>query len=344
MKIDTRLGFGIGGARRSAVAAELAGYDGLWTTETRHDPFLPLVVAAEHTSRVELGTAVAIALARNPTTVAHAAYDLQAASEGRFILGVGSQVRAHVVRRYGMPWSNPAARMREFVLAVRAVWRCWTDDAPLDFDGAHYQLDLMTPYFNPGPNPYGDPRIYLAGVGVRMTEVAGEVADGFLCHGFTTESFFRAVTLPALARGRAAAGRTLAGFEISGPSFVVTGMNEEEMANARAATRQQVAFYGSTPAYRAVLDHHGWGELHEALHALSREQRWDEMTALIDDEVLGAFAVVGEPEEIGPALHARFGDVVDRVTVDPPYTADPARWAELIEAIKSGGSPARRAG
>ena len=336
MKIDTALGFGLAGAKRAAVDAEAAGYDGLWTTETRHDPFCPLVVAAEHTDRIELGTAVAVAFARNPMTVASVAYDLQAHSGGRFILGLGSQVRAHVTRRFGMPWSAPADRMREFVLAVRAIWRSWSTDEPLDFRGDFYRHDLMTPYFNPGPNPHGEPRIFLAGVGERMTEVAGEVADGFICHSFTTESYFRTVTMPALQRGRARASRTLAGFEVSGPSFLVTGMTAPEMDRAAVATRQQIAFYGATPTYRPVLDHHGWADLGDELHRLSRRGDWRRMGELVDDDVLGAFAVVGPPDEIGPALHARYGDVVDRVTVDPPYTTDPARWRAVTEAIKGG--------
>jgi probable F420-dependent oxidoreductase len=340
VKIDTGLGFGMAGARRAAVQAEAAGYDGLWTTETRHDPFCPLVVAAEHTERIELGTAVAIAFARTPMTVAMVANDLQTQAGGRFILGLGSQVRAHVVDRFGMPWSAPAARMREFVLALRAIWACWATDTPLEFEGEFYRHTLMTPFFAPGANPYGNPKVFLAGVGARMTEVAGEVADGFFCHSFMTESYFRSVTLPALARGRAKAGLTMAGFEISGPSFIVTGMNADEQARAASATRQQIAFYGSTPAYRAVLDHHGWDDLHRDLHGLSQQGRWSEMGGLVDDEVLDAFAIVAEPEEVGPKLQARYGDVVHRVSVDAHDTADPARWRALTEAIRAGAHAA----
>lgn len=340
MKIDTALGFGPAGAAAAAREAESAGYDGLWSAETRHDPFSPLVVAAEHTARVELGTAAAIAFARNPMTVASVAHDLHAQSHGRFILGLGTQDEAHVTRRFGMPWSSPVARMREFVLAVRAIWRCWSDDSPLDFRGEFYRHDLMTPYFNPGPSPFGQPRIFLAGSGPKMVEVAGEVADGLLCHPFTTESYLREVLVPALARGRARAGRGLEGFEISGPSFIVTGATPLEQDRAATAVRQQLAVFGSSEAYRPVLDHHGWGQLAADLQRLARAGRYEEMAALISDDVLHAFAVVGEPEAIGPAIHARYGDVVDRITVDPPYSADPARWRELTEAIRAGSRAA----
>lgn len=291
-----------------AKRAEDRGYDGFWLAETKHDPFLALAGAAAATERIELGTAIAVAFARNPMTIATTANDLRLLSAGRFNLGLGSQVEAHITKRFSMPWSKPAARMREFVLAIRAIWHAWETGERLAFRGEFYKHTLMTPFFDPGPNPHGTAPIYLAGVGELMTEVAGEVADGFLCHNFTTERYLREVTLPALARGRAKAEKTLEGFEISGPVFAAT--NDEEIADVK----RQIAFYGSTPAYKAVLDLHGWGALHEELHRMSRRQQWTEMSELISDEVLHEFAVVGSPETVTAALLDRYGDVVTRLS------------------------------
>ena len=336
MKVDG--GFGYGGGLESVVASakeqEAAGYDGYWTAETAHDPFLPLLLAAEHTTTLELGTSIAVAFARSPMTLANTAWDLQAYS-GRFILGLGSQIKPHITKRFSMPWSHPAARMREMVLAIRAIWDSWNNGTKLDFRGDFYQHTLMTPFFNPGPNPHGDPKIFLAGVGRLMTEVAGEVADGFICHGFTTERFLREVTIPALAAGRAKAGKTMEGFEIVGPSFVVTGNSEGEIAKAAAATKQQISFYGSTPAYRPVLDLHGWGGLQDELNAMSKQGRWEEMGTLVDDEVLNTFAVVGEPEQIGAELHRRYGDCIQRLSFYAPYKADPDRWRRVMADLKA---------
>lgn len=290
----------------AARAAERSGCDGFWVAETRHDPFVALSRVAGGVD-LELGTAIAVAFARNPMSTAVLANDLQLLSGGRFHLGLGSQVQPHVTKRFGMPWSRPAARMREFVLAVRAIWHSWATGDRLRFRGEFHTHTLMTPFFDPGPNPFGNPAVWLAGVGELMTEVAGEVADGFLCHNFTTERYLREVTLPALARGRAKAGRTLAGLEVLGPSLVA---HDDRSA---ADVRRQIAFYGSTPAYRKVLDLHGWGDLHEELHRLSRRGRWDEMAELVTDEVLHAFAVVGAPAEAAAEYARRYGDVVTRV-------------------------------
>ncbi len=266
-------------------------------------------------------------------TLAQVAYDLQAFSGGRFMLGLGSQIRAHITRRFSMPWDHPAPRMRELVLAIRAIWACWEEGTKLDFRGDFYTHTLMTPFFDPGPNPHGTARIFLAGVGARMTEVAGEVADGFLCHGFTTESYLREVTLPALERGLATSGRTRAALQLSFPAFVVTGTSEEEMEAAGRSTREQIAFYGSTPAYVGVLEHHGWGEAHSQLNALSKQGRWKEMGGLIDDEMLHTFAVVAEPEQLAAGLEQRFGDVVDRISFYAPFRSDPARWQAVMEQL-----------
>ncbi|MEV7969772.1 LLM class F420-dependent oxidoreductase [Sphaerisporangium sp. NPDC088356] len=319
---------------KAAVEAERIGYDAIWLPEARHDPFIGLALAAERTERIELGTSIAVAFARNPMTTAMLANDLQLVSGGRFILGLGSQIEAHITKRFSMPWSRPAARMREFVCAIRAIWDSWATGDRLKFRGDFYTHTLMTPFFSPGPNPYGNPEIYLAGVGEYMTEVAGEVADGFICHPFTTERHLREVTLPALRRGRAKAGGSLDGFEISRPSLLVTGNDERELAAAVKAAKQQIAFYGSTPAYRQVLDLHGWGDLQDELNRMSKRGQWDEMSAAIDDEVLETFAVVGEPEQIADQLAKRYGDIATRVSFYAPDNSGQRRWAKVFAALR----------
>lgn len=338
MKVDASINVPIHGAGEKAAELEAAGFSGAWSAETSHDPFLPLALAADHTSTIELGTSIAVAFARNPMLLANIGWDLQALSGGRFILGLGSQIKPHITKRFSMEWSHPAARMREMVLAVRAIWDTWLTGAPLQFRGDFYRHTLMTPFFTPEATELGDlgpPRVFLAGVGQLMTEVAGEVCDGFFCHGFTTERYLREVTLPALERGRAKAGKTMEGFEITGPSFVVTGTTESELEQAATGTRQQIAFYGSTPAYRPVLELHGWGALQDELNTLSKQGRWEEMGTLIDDEVLNTFAVVGTPEQIAPELDRRYGDVVSRISFYAPYKSDPDRWRTVLDALKS---------
>jgi probable F420-dependent oxidoreductase len=336
MKVDGGISFDPSNAARSAKDAEAAGYDGAWTAETSHDPFLACLLAAEHTERLQIGTAITVAFARSPMTTAQTANDLQAYSGGRFLLGLGSQIKPHIEKRFSMPWSKPAARMREYVSAMRAIWECWNEGTKLDFRGDFYSHTLMTPFFNPGPNPHGAPKVFLAGVGELMTEVAGEVCDGFICHAFTTERYFREVTLPALERGRAKAGKTMEGFEISGPSFVVSGATEEDTARVAQGTREQIAFYGSTPAYKGVLEMHGWGDLHTELNSLSKQGKWKEMGELIDDEILDTFAVVAEPEQVAPQLLARYGDSVDRMSFYFPFGGDPERWAAVREQLRAG--------
>ncbi len=321
--------------RSRAKELEDIGYDGLLTAETSHDPFFPALIAAEHTSRIEIGTGIAVAFARNPMNLASIGYDLQLFSEGRFILGLGSQIKAHIEKRFSMPWSHPAARMREFILAMRAIWRCWNEGEKLDFRGDFYTHTLMTPFFNPGPSQYGAPKVFLAAVGEKMTEVAGEVADGIIIHGFTTERYVKEVTMPAIERGLARAGRSRSDFQVSGPLFVVTGPDEAALEQAATATRQQIAFYGSTPAYRGVLELHGWGDLQTELNALSKQGEWVKMGTLIDDEILRTFAVVAEPEQVGAELARRYGGIVDRCSFYAPYRADPERWRAVIDDLKA---------
>ncbi len=336
MKVDG----GIGGVSPEAIATsarelESVGFSGVWSAETSHDPFLPLLIAAEHTSQLELGTGIAVAFARSPMTLANTAWDLNEFSHGRFNLGLGSQIKAHIEKRFSMPWSRPAARMREMILAMRAIWSCWGEGTELRFEGEFYRHTLMTPFFNPGANAYGPPKVFLAAVGEKMTEVAGEVADGIILHGFTTERYVREVTMPALERGWAKAGKARADFELSGPLFVVTGTTEQEMERARAGTKQQIAFYGSTPAYRGVLELHGWGGLQPELNTMSKAGKWVEMGDLIDDEMLETFSVIGEPEDIPKLLMARYGDLVDRVSFYAPYQSDPDRWAKVLDGFKA---------
>jgi probable F420-dependent oxidoreductase len=334
MDVDGGIGFDPSGVIESARLAESVGYDGIWSAETQHDPFLPLVLAAEHTERIKLGTGIAVAFARNPMNLAMMANDLQTMSEGRFMLGLGSQIKPHIEKRFSMPWSHPAPRMRELILAIRAIWASWADGSKLAFRGEFYRHTLMTPMFDPGPNPFGNPAIFLAAVGELMTEVAGEVADGMLAHGFTTERYLREVTVPALERGLAASGRVRSDVEISYPGFVVTGVDEAGFAAAAKAVKTQMAFYGSTPAYRSVLELHGWGDLQTELNTLSKRGEWEAMADLIDDEMLATFAVVGELDDIAGLVLERFGGVVDRFNFYAPYRMDPERWAEVLAGFK----------
>ncbi|MHA6737691.1 TIGR03617 family F420-dependent LLM class oxidoreductase [Rhodococcus erythropolis] len=315
MKIDMTFSGNPEDVVASAESAENSVADGLFIPETRHDPFLQLALASQTTERIELGTSVAIAFARNPMTVANTSYDLQRLTGGRMVLGLGSQVAPHITRRYSMPWSKPAARMEEFASALRAIWHSWASGDKLDFRGDFYTHTLMTPMFDPGPLEVDCPRIWIAGVGPKMTEAAGRVADGLICHSFTTAEYLRDITVPTVNVGRASATSARKEFDVSGLVLFATGRTEEEYDAAVTATRERLAFYGSTPAYRPVLDHHGWGALHEELYGLSRQGRWQEMGALIDDQVLDTFAIVGELESIGKQAHARFGGLLTRMTV-----------------------------
>ncbi len=313
---------------------EALGYDGVFTFEGPHEPFLPLLLAAEHTERLDLTTAIAIAFARNPMTLAQMAYDLNLASHGRMILGLGTQIKPHIEKRFSMPWSQPAARLREMVLAIRAIWASWHEGTRLDFRGDFYTHTLMTPMFNPGPSPWGVPRIALAGVGERITEVAGEVADGFIVHPFSTPTFFRGTTLPALQRGLAHSGRERAALEISFPAMVAVGETDEAIAREREAFKMRLAFYGSTPAYRVVLDAHHWGHLQPELNRMTKLNEWSAMSSLITDEMLDAFVTCGRPETIAASLMQRYGDLVDRISVNPPTNVAPETWRATVAALR----------
>jgi probable F420-dependent oxidoreductase len=343
--VDSNIGGstdGTGGADFSVLtgqiaAAERIGFDGVWSTEVSRDPFLPLLVAAEKSPGMLLGTAVAVAFARSPMTMAAVANDLNAFSQGRFVLGLGSQIRPHIVRRFSMPWSAPAERMREYIQALQAIWTSWQTGGKLDFRGEHYQHTLMTPMFSPEPNSFGPPRVMLAAVGPKMTAVAAEVADGLLVHGFTTARYLQEVTIPAVDTGLGATARTRADFSVCYPGLIVTADHEQRYLEASQRVRQQISFYGATPAYRAVLELHGWGDLHTELHRLSKAGDWTTMAALIDDEVLSTFAVVGEPKDVGVGIVRRFGHLVDRFTLYAPYPLDEAATAAVVEGIKGAG-------
>jgi probable F420-dependent oxidoreductase len=313
VKVDGSIGYDLAETEAVAASLEAAGFDGGQLGEVAHDAFLPIVAAARSTERLELATGITVAFARNPMTVAMAAHDLHVYSGGRFILGLGSQIKPHITKRFSMPWSRPAARMEEFIAALRAIWACWNEEQPLKFRGEFYRHTLMTPMFNPGASPYGPPPVFLAAVGPKMTEVAGAVADGFFSHAFTTEGYFREVTQPALERGLESAARKRDEIEVSMPVFVVSGPDEESMARNGRSVRQQIAFYGSTPAYRGVLAHHGWGDASDELHAMSMEGKWEEMADVIDPAMLDAFAVVAAPDDLAAAILSRWGDVLDRV-------------------------------
>ena len=332
MKIDTGIGAELASVASRTRAAEEGGLDCVWAAETVNDPFLSLAIAAEHSERLSLGTAVAIAFARNPMSLAYTTNQLQQFSQGRMIVGLGSQVRGHIERRFGAPWSKPAARMREFVLALRAVWASWNEDVRLDFHGDFYSHTLMTPLFTPPPHEHGAPRVFLAAVGPGMTEVAGEVADGVITHGFSSARYLREVTLPALERGLAKSRRTRADVEVTCPGFVAVGENDEQLAKIRAALRGQVAFYASTPAYRPVLTLHGWEDLQPELHARSKRGAWSDMAGLIDDDMLDTIVIIATPETLVTRIRERYGGVADRITVSwwrRPW------WPPVAAALRS---------
>jgi probable F420-dependent oxidoreductase len=312
MRVDTHLG-DVETAADDAAVAEAAGYAGAFTGEVNGDPFLSLALAATATQQVELGTSIAIALARSPMSLAYTAYDLQRLSRGRFVLGLGSQVKAHVTRRFSMPWAEPVARMREFVLALRAIWESWTDGTTLDFRGDFYQHTLMPPTFVPAPHTFGLPAVWLAGVGPSMTTLAGEVADGFVCHAFTTERWIRERTVPALSEGRARIGKTLDGFTVKRALFLATG-EPDDIERDAAGIRSQLAFYASTPAYRPILDLHGWSDAADELSRMAKNGEWQHMGDVIDDDMLDAFAVVAPIDEVVDRVRAHCAGAVDRVS------------------------------
>lgn len=316
-----------------ARKVEAVGYDCLWTSETQHDPFLPLAIAATSTSSMKLGTSIAVAFPRSPMVTAYTAWDIQKASTGRFILGLGSQVKAHNERRFSVKFESPGAKLREVVLALRAIWESWQQGTPLRFRGQFYRFDLMTPFFNPGPIAYPKIPIFIAGVNRYMCRTAGEVCDGLHVHPFHTPKYLREYVQPAVEDGLRASGRSRQDFAYASASFVVVGETEGERAKNIEAVRQQIAFYASTRTYEPVLAAHGWEAIGPELHQKSLEGDWRGMTRLITDEMLDAIAVSGSYESIGRKLRERYAGLLDRVSLYQPYEVlmDEPRHARLVK-------------
>ncbi len=315
---------------RIARAAEEIGFDALWTSETQHEPFLPLAIAAEHTTRIQLGTSIAVAFARSPTNLAHIAWDLAHASRGRFILGLGTQVKAHIERRFGMTWDERVApKFREMILAMRAVWNAWQGDGHVNFRGEFYKITLMTPFFNPGPIEHPDIPVYIAGVNEHLCRVAGEVCQGFHVHPFHTTKYLQEIVIPNIERGTKVSNRSRADVQLSSAIFVASNDVEREEA------RKQISFYASTPTYRTVLNVHGWGDVGEKLSALAARGKWDEMPALVTDEILNEVAIVAPLQEIPARIKSRYSGLLDRITFYAPFDPKEShKWRELLKAFK----------
>jgi len=322
---------------QTARRMEALGFDGAWSWEAGHNPFLPLALAAEHTQRISLGTAIAVAFPRSPMLTAQVAWDLAEQSGGRFILGLGTQVKAHIERRFSVPWDSPGPRMREIILALRAIWDTWQNGTRLDFRGDFYQFTLSTPFFSPAPIAHPDVPIYLAGSNPYLCRLAGELAAGLHVHPFHSVEYLRQVVLPNVAAGAAAAGRPAQQVTLASSLFVASGDSQAQIEAATAEIRSQIAFYASTPTYRIVLDCHGWGEVGERLSQLAREKQWAAMAAQISDEMLAHFAVVAPRDELAARVKARCAGLLQRVGFYQPFRlGDPAEddwWAQAAETI-----------
>lgn len=329
MKIDASLMFDPVRVGEMSAEVEHAGFDGAYTFEGKSDPFIPLAAAALRTERLELMTSIAVAFSRNPMNLAYIGNDLQTLSGGRFTLGLGSQVKAHIERRFSMPWGKPVSRMRDMVLAIKAIWQSWQAGGPLNYEGEYYRHTLMSPVFAPPPNPHGAPKIFIAGVGPVMTELAAEVAEGYFVHPFNTSHSLHELSLVALARGLQKAGKPRDQFTISAQVVTATGLNEQEIVQAVAAARNQIAFYASTPAYLPILQCHGWEGLQREANALARAGKWAEMAALIDDDMLRTFAAVGTPAQVAAQIVQRYRGVADRIS---PVVYQPT--IELLAALR----------
>ena len=339
MKIDARLSaesIPLRDVPRTARAAEALGLDALWSSETAHDPYLSLALAAEHTRTIQLGTAIALAFPRSPMATAYTAWDLQALSGGRLLLGLGSQVRGHIERRFSVKWEAPAARMGEVVRSLRAIWECWQKGGPLDFKGQFYSFSLMTPFFAPKPIEHPHIPIFISAVNPLMLRLAGERCDGVHVHPLHTVRYVREVALPAIMEGARKAGRRRQDIELASMAFVVTGRNREEMERSRQAVRKQIAFYASTRVYKIVLAVHGWEALTPRLGQMAAEGQWDAMANEVTDAMVEEFAVTGAPEEIGPRLKAKYEGVLDRVALYFPYIPGQQEevWRSVVRAAK----------
>jgi len=340
MRVETGIAPVIATAAQQARRAEELGYDGIITPETQHDPFFPLLIAAEHTQKVDVGTGVAIAFPRSPMVVANIAWDLQGYSGGRFRLGLGSQVKGHNERRFSTPWSPPAPRMREYVLALRAIWRTWATGEKLSFQGEHYHFSLMTPNFTPPPIEQPEIPVYISAVGPVMSRVAGEVCDGLRLHGFLTPKYLTDVILPNVEEGLAKSGRTLKDFDLVGGGFMAVGDTDAEVRKAKQQVATQISFYGSTRTYQGVFDVHGWGDLTSKLHEMSLQGQWGAMAEEISDEVLETFAAVGKPEDVADEIVKRFGDYCQTVSFGMPTDSaeEEARAKRIIDRLHGAGA------
>ncbi|WP_374688036.1 TIGR03617 family F420-dependent LLM class oxidoreductase [Promineifilum sp.] len=320
-----------------AAAAEALGFDGFWVAETASDPFLNLALAAEHSRQMTLGTAIAVAFPRSPAILAYTAWDLQRFSRGRFVLGLGAQVKAHNVLRFGVKWEKPIKKMRETIEAIRAFWHCWQTGAPLDYAGEFFKLMLMTPFFNPGPIDYPPPPIYIAAVNEQMLRLAGSHCEGVHIHALHTVKYLRELALPEIEAGLAKSGRTRADFTVNTSVFAIPTDDPDEARTAEGHVRQQLSFYMSTPAYRSVLALHGWEGASEELGQLARAGRWDEMPGRISDEMLDTFAVTGSWAALPGLIRARYGDLLDRVSYYLPYEPgiNDAGWSATIRGFRS---------
>jgi probable F420-dependent oxidoreductase len=316
-----------------AVEAEKMGFDALWSAETQHSPFLPLALVAEHSQRLDFGTAVAIGFARSPADLAYISWDLAESSQGRFILGLGTQVKAHIERRFGQVWpESPVGKLREMIQAIRAFWTTWQTGDRLNHRGDYYKLTLMTPFFAPGPIRHPDIPIYIAGVNTGLCTLAGEVANGFHAHPYHSEQYLKEVVLPAIEVGAQKTGRKRGDVSLTISAMVATNPAERQFI------RSQISFYASTPSYRPVMDTHGWGEVADQLRNLSRKGEWDQMTGLISDEMLETFAVVAPEGELASALIERYENIADRLSIYVPFAPGERDnfWKELVQGLKNG--------
>ncbi len=335
MKVDAEVAVGDPAeAFELARKAEAFGFDCFWVNETKHDPFIQLAIAAGATKRISLGTSIALAFTRSPTTLAYTAWDLQGLSNGRMILGLGSQVKGHIERRFGMKWESPAPKMREEVQAIRSVWKSWQDGSKLLFDGRFFHLDLMTPFFNPGPVAEPKVPIYIAGVNTGMCRVAGEAADGLHVHPLHTVKYLREVVAPAVEEGAKKAKRNRDDIKVAASVFAAVGESAQEIRNVREAYREQISFYASTKSYRKVMETHGWEDVADKLRTLSMGGEWKKMPSEVPDSMLDEFVVEGSWAEIGMRIKERYGDLVDRARLYLPFDGD-ENWRRLVDGFRA---------
>jgi len=323
------------GAGAHAQAAEAAGFDAIWSAETAHDPFFPLLLAAQKTDRIKLGTGIAVAFPRSPMIMAHIAWDLANYSNGRFILGLGTQIKAHNEKRFSVPYDKPGPKLRDMILALRAIWDCWQNGTKLRYEGEYLRHTLMTPFFNPGPIDHPEIPIYVAGVNPYICQMVGELCQGFMTHPFHSIKYLQEVVFPNIKKGTDKAGRSLDDIDVHSSAFVIIGDNEDEQRAAAVPVRTQIAFYASTPAYYPVLEAHGWGDVGPKLNAESKKGNWTGMAELITDEMLDVYAVRGTRESIAENVVKRYKGTLDRVMFYFGYSpgSDDAQWRKYIDTI-----------